>query len=191
MLRRWPAVRTILRLSPRCHGRAADYFHLRQAEPPFYRECPSRRREPSDISSQDRSNTTTRKRVGRRNGPDLSLVRDRGTKCVSATLPQIFLERQIAVLAPTPHQLCPFRESNRQAVRRAVLRVGYRASLSNLLSIRLSVFQLFEIVGVVDLENENPALPVGFAVDQARVSFERLVYLDNCSFDWGVNVAGG
>jgi len=35
----------------------------------------------------------------------------------------------------------------------------------DLLPVRFSVFQLLKIVCVVDLENENPALAVGFAVD--------------------------
>ena len=37
--------------------------------------------------------------------------------------------------------------------------------LSNLRPICVRVFQLLEIVGVVDLENENPALAVGFTID--------------------------
>jgi hypothetical protein len=37
--------------------------------------------------------------------------------------------------------------------------------LADLLSVRFCVFQLFEIVSVVDLENENPTLSVGFAID--------------------------
>ncbi len=40
-----------------------------------------------------------------------------------------------------------------------------REWLPDLLSVRRCVFQLREIVGIVDLENENPALAIGFAVD--------------------------
>ena len=37
--------------------------------------------------------------------------------------------------------------------------------LRNLFSVRIRVFQLFEIVVLVDLEDENPAPTIGFAVD--------------------------
>ena len=37
--------------------------------------------------------------------------------------------------------------------------------LRDLLLISLRIFQLLEIVGIIDLENENPTLPIRFAVD--------------------------
>jgi hypothetical protein len=37
--------------------------------------------------------------------------------------------------------------------------------LSNLFLVLSRVFQLLEIVGIIDLENENPTLPIRFAVD--------------------------
>jgi hypothetical protein len=57
----------------------------------------------------------------------------------------------------------------------------YFLRLADLFAIRGWIFQLLEIVGVLDLENENPALAVGFAVDEARIWFERFVYFDNSS----------
>src|SRR5580765_6619890 len=51
------------------------------------------------------------------------------------------------------------------------------------------VLQIFKIVGVLDLENEYPPLPVRFAVDQAWVGFERLVRLDYRAFHRSVDVA--
>src|SRR5204862_1105929 len=51
------------------------------------------------------------------------------------------------------------------------------------------VFQIFEVVGILDLENEYPSLPVRFAVDQARIGFEPLVRFDNRAFHRRVNVA--
>ena len=50
---------------------------------------------------------------------------------------------------------------------------------------------MLEIVGVVELENENPALAIRFPVDQARVRFGRFIYFGDRSFHRRVNVAGG
>src|SRR5258705_9075593 len=63
------------------------------------------------------------------------------------------------------------------------------AGLTDLLLVRFRVFQLLEILGVVELENENPALAIGFAVDQTRVGFERFVYFQDGSFYRRLNVA--
>src|SRR5436190_1248579 len=60
---------------------------------------------------------------------------------------------------------------------------------SDLFLVRACVFQLFKVIRVIDLEKEYPALPVRFAVDQARVGFERVVRLDNRAFHRCVDVA--
>jgi hypothetical protein len=44
-------------------------------------------------------------------------------------------------------------------------RIAWLIPLTDLLLVRRCVFQLFEIVRVVDLQNKYPALAVGFAVD--------------------------
>ena len=61
--------------------------------------------------------------------------------------------------------------------------------LTDLLFVSFCVFQLLEIVCLVELENENPALAVRFAVNQPRVGFERFVYLHDCSFYRRVDIA--
>ena len=64
-----------------------------------------------------------------------------------------------------------------------------RGMLTDLLLVRFRVFQLLEIVCVVELQNENPALAIGFPVDQTRVGFERFVYFSDGSFYRRLNVA--
>src|SRR4029079_19175656 len=51
------------------------------------------------------------------------------------------------------------------------------------------VFEILEIVRILDLKNEYPSLRVGFAVDQAWIGFERLVCLDNRAFHRRIDVA--
>src|SRR5438067_10094678 len=63
--------------------------------------------------------------------------------------------------------------------------------LRDLLLISLRIFQLLEIVGIIDLENENPTLPIRFAVDYTRVGFERFVHVDNCALHRRVDDTGG
>ena len=64
-----------------------------------------------------------------------------------------------------------------------------RGVLTDLLLVSFRVFQLFEIIGVVEFENENPALAIGFAIDQGRVCFERFVDFHDRSFHRRVDVA--
>src|SRR4029077_5193267 len=78
---------------------------------------------------------------------------------------------------------------------RSLLNRGLRerdpSLLADLLFVRSCVFQLLEIFGVIDLENEDPALAERFAIDQAWICFERFVYLDHFAFYRRIDVAGG
>ena len=56
-------------------------------------------------------------------------------------------------------------EKRERATRAMAMTALIDAGLTDLLFVSFRVFQLFEIVGVVDLEDENPPLTVGFAVD--------------------------
>jgi hypothetical protein len=80
-----------------------------------------------------------------------------------------------------PKAQSPSRDSSpaRFENRRALEKISVS---TDLLFVSGGVFQIFEVVGILDLENEYPPLRVRFAVDQARVGFERLVRLDNVPF---------
>src|SRR5947207_1194950 len=52
-----------------------------------------------------------------------------------------------------------------RVTRASSARAHPRGWLTDLLLVSFRVFQLFEIVGVIEFENENPALAVGFAID--------------------------
>ena len=67
----------------------------------------------------------------------------------------------------------------------------FELNLTDLLSVRGRVFQLFEIVRIVDLEDEDPTLAEWLSVDQPWVGFERLVYFDHSPFDRRVDIARG
>src|SRR5205823_11862176 len=48
--------------------------------------------------------------------------------------------------------------------------------------IRFGIFQILQIVDVVDIEKDNPSLALGLRVVVPRVSFHRFVYIDSGSF---------